>query len=227
MVTRGLLQSRIDTLELGVSDDTLKLPNEILRVTCFSGDENAPRDDESAGIWRSLGIHPQQIVFLGSEPNWWAAGPEGPCGPDTEIFVDKRGGPCDRGAAQCLPGLCDCGRFFEIWNNVFMSYLRRADVVTELPKKNVDTGMGLERALAVLNDVESVYDTSSFRPLVAHLASLSLHSLETIHADRRMQRAMRVVADHLRTSVFIIGDERGVTPSNTGNTAWSAGSQIT
>ena len=117
-------------------------------------------------MWR-LGIPEDRIVFLGVEDNWWAAGPEGPCGPDTEIFVDRTGEPCEKGAEQCKPGHCGCGRFFEVWNNVFMSYERPATVRTAA--KNVDTGMGLERTLAVLNGVESVYETSQFRPILERM----------------------------------------------------------
>ena len=194
----------------------LALPPGVLWVTCFAGDANAPRDAQSAALWRSLGIPDQRIVFLGAEHNWWAAGPEGPCGPDTEIFVDRTGTPCAQGADACLPGLCGCGRFFEVWNNVFMSYQRRAGVVSELPKKNVDTGMGLERTLAALNDAPSVYETASFRPILERLVESSSHGRDEIHADAKLLRALRIVSDHLRTSVFIIGDQRGVTPSNQG-----------
>src|SRR6202000_1892343 len=102
---------------------------ELIVVNVFEGDSIAPRDDEAAAVWRSLGIPESRIVFLGAEHNWWAAGPEGPCGPDTEIFIDRTQEPCRKGAAACLPGVCGCGRFFEIWNNVFMSYERRGDQV--------------------------------------------------------------------------------------------------
>ena len=215
------------SFEFLTSEDTLKLPNEILWVACFSGDENAPRDDDSAGIWRSLGIHPQQIVFLGSEHNWWAAGPEGPCGPDTEIFVDKRGGPCDRGAAQCLPGLCDCGRFFGS-ETMCSCLICAAQMWSRSSRRRTWTPEWAWSALLPCSTMSRVSTTPprpgrSWRTSPPYRCTASRRSMPK---GERL-RAMRVVADHLRTSVFIIGDERGVTPSNTGNTAWSAGSQIT
>lgn len=186
-----------------------------IHVSVFAGDQNAPRDDESAEIWRSLGVPDERINYLSAEHNWWAAGDEGPCGPDTEIFVDLTGTPCER-EADCVAGLCECGRFFEVWNNVFMTYNRTAATLTRLPTHNVDTGMGLERTLAVLNGAATVYETSAFQPLIRSLASRSAHSYEEIVADSALTRAMRVVSDHLRAAVFILGDERAIAPSNQG-----------
>jgi alanyl-tRNA synthetase len=197
-------------------EDLLAIPPDLLWVTVFEGNEVAPRDDEAASVWRALGIPEDRIVFLGIEDNWWAAGPEGPCGPDTEIFVDRTGEPCEKGAELCKPGHCGCGRFVEVWNNVFMSYERQGNTVTELPRKNVDTGMGLERTLAILNGVESVYETSQFRPILERIMELSGLSEQTIRADAKKLRAIRVLADHIRASTFIIGDEMGVKPSNQG-----------
>jgi len=196
-------------------EDCLQIPPELLYITVFAGDENAPRDDESAGVWLSLGISQERIVYLPAEHNWWSTGDEGPCGPDTEIFVDTTREPCER-AADCIAGVCKCGRFFEIWNNVFMSYQRSGGKTERLPTHNVDTGMGLERTLAVLNGAESVYETSCFQPIVAALVALSKYSREEMKQDQRLERALRVAVDHLRASVFILGDERGVTPSNQG-----------
>jgi len=193
--------------------DYLNIPPDIIWITCFEGDDNAPRDDHAADVWRKMGVPDERIVFLNAEHNWWAAGPEGPCGPDTEIFIDMTGKPCANGK-DCLPGACDCGRFFEVWNNVFMSYNKKGNEVTDLPKRNVDTGMGLERTLAALNGVESVYETSVLRPILDHLVSLTPHSRADVYADPKKLKAIRVVTDHLRTSVFIIGDEQGVVPSN-------------
>ena len=184
-------------------------------VTVFAGDENAPRDEEAARIWRELGMPEERINYLEAEHNWWAAGDEGPCGPDTEIFVDLTGKPC-KGEETCVAGVCKCGRFFEVWNNVFMEYNRTAGTLERLPAQNVDTGMGLERTLAVLNGVATVYETSAFQPLIQALAAVSAHSYEAITADPKLTRAMRVVSDHLRASVFILGDTRTVTPSNQG-----------
>ncbi|MGH9347000.1 MAG: alanine--tRNA ligase [Vicinamibacterales bacterium] len=194
--------------------DCLGIPPELIHVSVFAGDEQAPRDDEAADIWRSLGIPRERMSFLSAEHNWWAPGEEGPCGPDTEIFVDMTQEPCDRGS-DCIAGLCTCGRFFEIWNNVFMSYSRRNGVTTPLATHNVDTGMGLERTLAVLNGVETVYETPDFQPIVQALVAASGYSREEIAGGQRT-RALRIVSDHLRTAVFILGDQSGITPSNQG-----------
>src|SRR6266540_2097930 len=115
----------------------LNIPHDQLWVTVFEGDENAPRDEEAAAVWRSLGIERRRIVYLGAEHNWWAVGPEGPCGPDTEIFVDTRGAPCpdENPETECLPGLCKHERFFEIWNNVFMTFERRGYVLRRLIRR--------------------------------------------------------------------------------------------
>src|SRR6185295_17078235 len=171
--------------------DCLNIPSELLYISVFAGDENAPRDEEAAAAWRSLGIPEERIVFLPAEHNWWAAGEEGPCGPDTEIFVDITQEPCERGS-ECIPGVCKCGRFFEVWNNVFMSYNRSNGVTTPLETNNVDTGMGLERTLAALNGVETVYETSVFQPITQALVGASRYSMEEIAADQRLSKALRV-----------------------------------
>jgi alanyl-tRNA synthetase len=195
--------------------DCLNVPAELLYVSVFAGDENAPRDEEAAGVWRSLGIPDERIVFLSAEHNWWAAGEQGPCGPDTEIFVDLTQEVCARGA-ECIAGVCKCGRFFEVWNNVFMSYNRTNGVTLPLAVNNVDTGMGLERTLAVLNGVETVYETPAFRPITRRIYEASGFTPQEISADSRLLKAFRVVCDHLRTAVFILGDQGAVTPSNQG-----------
>ncbi|HEU4507279.1 MAG TPA: alanine--tRNA ligase, partial [Pyrinomonadaceae bacterium] len=195
--------------------DCLNLPADRIYVSVFAGDENAPRDEEAAAIWRSLGIPDERIVFLSAEHNWWAAGEEGPCGPDTEIFIDVTQQPCERGK-ECIAGVCGCGRFFEIWNNVFMSYNRSNGVTTPLPNNNVDTGMGLERTLAVLNGVDTVFETSGFQPIVQALIAVSEYSNDEMNRDTRLLKGLRVISDHLRTAVFILGDEKAVTPSNQG-----------
>src|SRR3954454_17309620 len=132
------------------------------------------------------------------------------------MVVDRTGEPCEKGAELCKPGHCGCGRFVEVWNNVFMSDERQGNTVTELPRKNVDTGMGLERTLAILNGVESVYETSQFRPILERIIELSGLSEQAIRADAKKLRAIRILADHIRASTFIIGDEMGVKPSNQG-----------
>lgn len=182
----------------------LGLDKERISVSVFAGDEEAARDNESAEIWRSLGIPDKRIYFYGKEENWWAAGPTGPCGPDTEIFYDVTGEPH---GAHCEPR-DNCGRFFEIWNNVFMVYNRELDgTLEELPQKNVDTGMGLERTIAVLQGKEDNYETELFSPLI--------HSIEMLSGKQyegENKKSMRVIADHMRAATFIMAE--GVTPAN-------------
>jgi alanyl-tRNA synthetase len=197
--------------------DFLNIPADRLWISVFEGNDDAPRDEEAAEVWRSLGIPSNRIVYLGAEHNWWALGPEGPCGPDTEIFVDTRGAPCDDEdpARECLPGLCRHERFFEIWNNVFMTFERRGGELRELPQRNVDTGMGLERTLAVLNDVDSVYETHPLVEIKDGIAKL-LDGADSSLPPERVERALRILTDHLRTSVFVLGDPNPVEPSNQG-----------
>ena len=182
------------------------LRKEQLAVTAFAGDANAPRDEETAGIWRSLGMKDDQIFFYGKEDNWWGpAGQTGPCGPDTEIFFDDGRPKC---GPDCGPS-CHCGKYTEIWNNVFMEYNKGADgKFTPLAQKNVDTGMGLERALRVVNRVETVYDTPLFTGIIQKIESLSGKK----YTDD--VKAFRVIADHLRASTFLIAD--GVVPARIG-----------
>ena len=177
-----------------------------LAVTAFAGDENAPRDEETASIWRSLGMKDDQIFYYGKEDNWWGpAGMTGPCGPDTEIFFDDGRPKC---GPSCGPS-CHCGKYTEIWNNVFMEYNKDADgKFTPLKQKNVDTGMGLERALRVINHVETVYDTPLFTGIIGKIEELSGKK----YADD--MKAFRVIADHLRASTFLIAD--GVVPARMG-----------
>ena len=197
--------------------DYLNIPHDRLWITVFEGNEDVPRDEEAAAVWRSLGIPPNRIIYLGAEHNWWAAGPEGPCGPDTEIFVDTRGEPCpdEDPERECLPGLCKHERFFEVWNNVFMTFERRGSELRELSQRNVDTGMGLERTLAVLNAVDSVYETHPLAQIKHELAQLITASGATLPPER-VERALRILADHLRTAVFLLGDQSPVEPSNQG-----------
>jgi len=165
----------------------LKIPMQKLTITCFKGDKDAPKDTESAEIWKSLGIKPNQIKFLGKSENWWGpAGKTGPCGPDTEIFFQKA----------------------EIWNNVFMQYNKtKSGKFEELKQKNIDTGMGVERTIAILTGKSSVYETPCFLPIIKQIEKLSKKSY------KQNKKAMRIIADHIKASVFIIAD--GITPSNT------------
>ncbi len=180
-----------------------------ISVTVFKGDEDAPRDEESADIWNSLGIPRDRIFYLDKKHNWWGpAGITGPCGPDTEIFMDTGKPKCSE---HCDPS-CDCGKYVEIWNNVFMQYNKTKEGTFEpLKQKNVDTGMGLERTVCMLAGVGSVYETDFFSDVIAMLEEMSGHSYKE---SESVTKAMRIISDHIRTATFIMGDERGVTPSN-------------
>ena len=182
----------------------LKLDPKRLYITCFAGDADAPRDEESAGIWESLGIPGERIFFSGKKDNWWGpAGATGPCGPDTEMFYDVTKEPC---GSDCKPG-CSCGRFCEIWNDVFMQYNKTGDGKYEkLSQPNVDTGMGIERTLAVVNGFTDDYLTELWQPAIEYLET-SLKISYSLHAPE-----LRIISDHLRAAVFIIAD--GVQPSN-------------
>lgn len=182
-----------------------------LSVTVFAGDEAVPRDDESADVWRSLGIPDERIYFLPRKDNWWGpAGEAGPCGPDTEMFIDTGRDSC---GPDCRPG-CSCGKYFEIWNDVFMGYRKtlEGDYVP-LERKCVDTGMGIERTIAVLQGKKSVYETEVFSQTIAEIENLCT---VVYGADEDKDVSVRIIADHVRTSVFILGDQRGVKPSNVG-----------
>lgn len=182
-----------------------------LYVTVFEGNDQVAPDQESCETWKKLGIPEARIFFLPRADNWWGpAGQTGPCGPDTEMFVDTLKRAC---GPACRPG-CGCGKFFEIWNDVFMQYNKQTDgAYVPLGQLNVDTGMGVERTIAMLQGKRSVYETELFAPIIATLADGSGKAFEE-SAD--VTRAFRVIADHLRSAVFILGDEQGVTPSNLG-----------
>lgn len=184
----------------------LHIPIENLAVTAFAGEEGIPRDEETAGYWRELGFKDSQIFFYGRKDNWWGpAGLTGPCGPDTEIFFDTGQPKC---GPECGPS-CHCGKYTEIWNNVFMQYFKDKDgKFTPLKQQNVDTGMGLERALRVVNGKETVYDTELFQPIIRKIEELSGKSYNDDI------RAFRIVSDHLRAATFMLGD--GVVPSKMG-----------
>lgn len=181
----------------------------LLSVTVFAGDDLVPPDEESALLWEEMGIPRERIFFLGREDNWWGpAGATGPCGPDTEMFIDTGKKPCSR---ECRPG-CGCGKYFEIWNDVFISYGKTADgKYIPLEQKNVDTGMGVERTVAMMNGKESVYDIGIFHPLTAFLKKLSGIGG---NPDSESLRSLRIITDHIRTAVHILGDDLGVSPSN-------------
>jgi alanyl-tRNA synthetase len=193
------------TRELGFSPDRLS-------VTVFMGEGNVPRDDESAAIWKGLGIPESRIYALPKEDNWWGpAGATGPCGPDTEMFIDTGKPAC---GVACCPG-CRCGKYIEIWNDVFMQYNKTADGTYEpLKQSNVDTGMGVERTICMMNGYATVYETELFAPLMAKIKELSTARPES---EEAAVRAERIIADHMRTSVFVLGDPKGgVKPGNVG-----------
>ena len=188
--------------------DYLAIPVENLAVTVFAGDEDAPRDVSSFEQWKKCGIPEDRIFFLPKKNNWWIAGKTGPCGPDTEMFIDRGQAKCHEG---CDPS-CDCGKYLEIWNNVFMQFYKNEDgTYSKLKQKNVDTGMGLERTLCILNGVESVYDTELFDTAKAKIEELT----GTHYGDSpEITKAYRIILDHVRTATFMIGDTKGIVPSN-------------
>ena len=196
--------------EFLTSPEYLGLDKNRLAFTVFEGDENCPRDTESHDLWRSMGVAEDHIFYLPKEHNWWGpAGITGPCGPDTEMFIITDKEPC---GPDCSPA-CSCGRYLEIWNDVFMQYNKQADgSFLPLAQKNVDTGMGLERTICVLNGKKTVYETDAFTDILAKIAELSGH---TYGENDEVTKAFRIIADHMRTSTFILGDDRGVSPSNT------------
>lgn len=178
-------------------------------VTVFAGDEVCPRDEESAECWRAVGVKEENIFFLDRKHNWWGpAGITGPCGPDTEMFVDTGKPAC---CEDCSPA-CDCGKYLEIGNDVFMQYFKDADGnFRPLEKKNVDQGMGLERMLCILNGYTSVYETDLFDFAIARLEELSG---KKYGEDGEATAAMRIIADHTRTATFMLGDIKAISPSN-------------
>ena len=192
--------------EFLTSPEYLGLDVNRISVTVFAGDEDAPRDEDSANVWKACGIPAERIFYLPKKNNWWIAGTTGPCGPDTEIFWDTGKPAC---GPNCDPS-CDCGKYLEIWNNVFMQFNRQADgTYLPLAQKNVDTGMGLERTVCVLNGLKSVYDIDLFAGALAKIQELSGKTY-----DETTKKAMRVIADHVRTATFLLGDPVGVVPSN-------------
>ena len=178
----------------------LGIPVERLSVTVFEGDEDCPRDEKAAECWKKAGIKEGQIYYYGKEDNWWIAGEEGPCGPDTEMFYDTGKPAC---GPNCQPS-CDCGKYVEIWNNVFMEYFKdKEGKYTKLAQRNVDTGLGLERMTMLLQGKETPFDTELFKPVMDKL--VELEKVDIIESRR-------IIAEHLRSSMMIISD--GGRPSN-------------
>ncbi|MEK7121012.1 MAG: alanine--tRNA ligase [Patescibacteria group bacterium] len=183
----------------------LGLNAERLYVTCFEGDENAPKDTKSAEIWKKVGIPESHIYFLGANKNWWSAGDNGPCGPDTEMYYDITEDGLDIKNKEDFLKADKEQKVVEIWNDVFMEYQKQnGKIVGKLPQKNVDTGAGLERMAMVLQGKKNVFETDLFVPMFEKIRALS---------SSQNTKATRIVADHMKASVFMIAD--GVLPSNT------------
>jgi alanyl-tRNA synthetase len=201
------------SFEFLTSAQWLNIPIEKLGITVFEGEGNIPKDDESAAIWKSLGVPENRIAYLPREDNWWGpAGTTGPCGPDTEMFYYIGETPC---YPDCKPG-CSCKKWLEIWNDVFMQYNKNAAGEYEpLLRKCVDTGMGIERTVTVLNGKTSVYDTAIFQPIIEAIekaADCKYSNGSNIDTDK----SIRIIADHVRSGTFILGDPKAVSPSNVG-----------
>ncbi len=194
--------------EFLTSPKYLGIPKDKIAVTCFAGNDLAPKDTETAELWERQGVNKENIYYLSD--NWWILGSGiGPCGPDSEMFIDSGRPKC---SPECNPS-CDCGKFLEIWNDVFMEYKVNPDKsVVKLTQKNVDTGMGLERTLCKLNGVKSVFETEIFAPTISLLERLSGKA----YTEESLRSSFRIIADHLRTATIILGDEKGVAPSNVG-----------
>ncbi|MBQ3415068.1 MAG: alanine--tRNA ligase [Clostridia bacterium] len=178
----------------------LQIPAEKLSVTVFAGDEDCPRDEVAANCWKKAGILDGHIYYYGKDDNWWIAGETGPCGSDTEIFYDTGKPAC---SDNCQPS-CDCGKYVEIWNNVFMEYFKDENgKYTKLAQQNVDTGLGLERMAMLLQGKETPFDIELFKPVMDKLKELQ--KIDIIESRR-------IIAEHLRASIMVICD--GGKPSN-------------
>ncbi len=186
----------------------LNLDKDKLYITCFKGDKDAPKDEESAKTWLGLGIPKERIYFFPKKDNWWGpAGAKGPCGPCTEMFIDAGKEKCSK---DCKPG-CNCGKYFEVWNDVFMEYNKTGGGKYEkLKQKNVDTGMGLERTAAVLQKKPTVYEIETFLPIINKIKELA----NIQEANEKQELSIRIITDHIRASAFILGDDLAITPSN-------------
>jgi alanyl-tRNA synthetase len=201
------------SFEFLTSPKYLGIPVEDIAVTCFAGDADCPKDEESANKWKECGILPQNIYFLPKSGNWWGpAGTTGPCGPDTEMHIIRNHEAAAKLSCEQFDD-APKGTFLEIWNDVFMQYNKNAEGKYEpLKQKNVDTGMGLERTLCILNGKESVYETDIFENAIAKIEQLT--GLK-YGSDEATTKAFRVVLDHVRTATFMLGDTKGIVPSNT------------
>ncbi|MFW5694928.1 MAG: alanine--tRNA ligase [Alkalispirochaeta sp.] len=194
--------------EFLTSTEWLGIDPDSISITVFAGDDDVPRDEESASVWEAVGVPRERIYFLGRSDNWWGpAGQTGPCGPDSEMFIDT-GKP---GTPESRPGVSD-GKYLEIWNDVFMQYNKDSDGnYAPLERTCVDTGMGVERTIAILQGKRSVYDTEVFQPIIQRIEELT--GL-TYGDNEDHDRSIRIIADHVRTATFVLGDENPTVPSN-------------
>ena len=199
------------SFEFLTSPQWLNIPVEKLGITVFEGDAEVDRDNESAEVWKKMGIPENRIAYLPRSDNWWGpAGSTGPCGPDSEMFYYVGDAPC---GPDCKPG-CSCGKWLEIWNDVFMQYNKNAaGEYVPLARKCVDTGMGIERTVTILNGKQSVYDTEIFGPIRGAVEQAADYVYGT---DAEKDKSARIICDHLRASSFILGDPKAVSPSNVG-----------
>lgn len=196
--------------EFLTSPKYLGIPKERLATTVFAGDETAPRDELAYNTWKKCGI--ENVFYQGRDDNWWAlGGGVGPCGPDSEMFYDSGKPKCSE---NCSPA-CDCGKYLEIWNDVFMQYKveNAGEKAKLLDRPNIDTGMGLERTVVVLNGLKSVYDAGIFKTVIDFIGTKAKVGYED---SELATRSYRIITDHLRSSMFILGDANGVLPSNVG-----------
>ncbi len=183
----------------------LKIDPKKLSVTVFEGDKDAPKDTESEKVWLGVGIPKERIFFLGKDDNWWGpAGQTGPCGPCTEMFIDTGKEKCSK---ECKPG-CKCGKYVEVWNDVFMEYNKTNQGFEKLKQKNVDTGLGVERTVSTLNGYMDDYLTDSFKKIIEEVEHVSGKKYE----ENKTQ--IRVIADHIRCATFVLGEENKIRPSN-------------
>ncbi len=226
------------SLEFLTGKKWLRIPKEKLSVTVFEGNEDAPCDEESAEVWQSLGIPKERVFYFSKKDNWWGpAGQTGPCGPCTEMFYDTGKPACnasrsDAGREKCKPG-CPCGKYSEIWNDVFMEYNKTSDGRFEpLKQKNVDTGMGVERTTAILNGYDNVYEIELFKPIILEIKKIAKipdysadsfdklynpgqlvsKEIEGLKEKAEKERAVRIISDHIKAATFILAE--GVEPSN-------------
>ncbi len=201
------------SFEFLTSPKYLGIPVDDIAVTCFAGDNDCPRDEESAALWEKCGIKKNHIFFLPKSGNWWGpAGTTGPCGPDTEMHIIRNHAEADKLGPYDFDK-APAGTFLEVWNDVFMQYNKNAEGKYEpLKQKNVDTGMGLERTLCILGGKESVYETDVFEEAIAEIERLTG---KKYGEGGEVTRAFRVILDHVRTATFMLGDPKGVVPSNT------------